>query len=41
MGYQVYEDPNHRWRWGYTAVGLSVIVLLLVLIAGDVAELLS
>lgn len=32
---------NHKWRWAYTAIGLSVIALLLVLIAGDVAELLS
>ena len=32
---------NHRWRWGYTVIGTSVIGLLLVLIASDVAELLS
>lgn len=32
---------NHKWRWGYTVVGTSVIALLLVLIASDVAELLS
>lgn len=32
---------NHKWRWGYTVVGLSVIALLLVLMAGDVSELLS
>ena len=32
---------DHRWRWAYTAIGTSVIALLCVLIAGDVAELLS
>lgn len=32
---------NHKWRWGYTVIGASVIGLLLWLIAGDVAELLS
>ena len=32
---------DHRWRWAYTAVGASVIVLLLVLMAGDVADLLG
>jgi hypothetical protein len=32
---------NHKWRWAYTAIGLSVIALLLVLIAGDLSELLS
>jgi len=30
---------DHRWRWAYTAVGAGVIVLLVVLMAGDVAEL--
>lgn len=30
---------DHRWRWPYTAVGTSVILLLLVLMAGDVADL--
>lgn len=30
---------DHRWRWGYTVVGASVIALLLVLMAGDVADL--
>jgi len=32
---------NHKWRWAYTVIGTSVIGLLLVLIASDVAELLS
>lgn len=30
---------DHRWKWGYTAIGAAVIVLLVVLLAGDVAEL--
>lgn len=30
---------DHRWRWAYTAIGTSVIVLLLVLIGADVVEL--
>lgn len=29
---------DHRWRWAYTAVGTSVIVPLLILMAGDVAD---
>ncbi len=32
---------DHRWRWGYTAIGLSVIGLLVVLLAQDVVELLT
>lgn len=32
---------DHRWRWAYTAVGVSVIALLLVLVVGDVVELLG
>jgi hypothetical protein len=32
---------DHRWRWAYTAVGVSVIGLLCVLIASDLAELLG
>jgi hypothetical protein len=31
---------DHRWRWPYTAVGVSVIALLVVLLVGDIAELL-
>jgi hypothetical protein len=34
-------SANHRYRWAYTAVGGTVIALLLVLMASDVAELLS
>lgn len=30
---------DHRWRWGYTALALTVIALLLVLMARDVATL--
>jgi hypothetical protein len=32
---------DHRWRWAYTAIGVSVIALVCVLIASDVAELLG
>lgn len=31
---------DHRWRWAYTALGVSVIVLVVALMAGDVADLL-
>ncbi|HEV2760224.1 MAG TPA: hypothetical protein VGV86_11705 [Acidimicrobiales bacterium] len=30
---------NHRWRWGYTAVGGGVLVLLVIQAVGDVAAL--
>ena len=30
---------HHRWRWGYTAVGGGIIVLLLVQAVGDIAAL--
>jgi hypothetical protein len=30
---------DHRWRWPYSGIGLSVIALLIVLAVGDVAEL--
>ncbi len=30
---------DHKWRWAYTAIGTSVIVLLLVLIGTDVVDL--
>lgn len=32
---------DHRWRWAYTAVGASVMVLVLILMAEDVAGLLG
>ena len=32
---------EHRWRWAYTVVGASVIVLVLMLMAADVADLLG
>ncbi len=30
---------DHRWRWTYTTTSLAVIALLVVLVAGDVADL--
>lgn len=30
---------DHRWRWAYTVVCAAVMALLVVLVAGDVAEL--
>ena len=30
---------DHRWRWGYTAVGGAILVLLVVQAVGDVAAL--
>jgi hypothetical protein len=30
---------DHRWRWAYTAIALTVITLLLVLMVDDVATL--
>ncbi|HET9444200.1 MAG TPA: hypothetical protein VFO65_12800 [Acidimicrobiales bacterium] len=30
---------GHRWRWGYTAVGGGILVLLIVQAVGDVARL--
>ncbi len=30
---------DHRWRWGYTAVGGAILLLLLVQAVGDVAAL--
>jgi hypothetical protein len=32
---------DHKWRWAYTAVGTSVIVLLVILMAGDIVDLLG
>jgi hypothetical protein len=32
---------DHRWRWGYTAIALGVIVLLLVLMVSDLATLMG
>lgn len=32
---------DHRWRWGYTVIGLSVIGLLIVLIVQDLVDLFS
>lgn len=30
---------DHKWRWGYTAIGGGIILLLLVQAVGDVAAL--
>lgn len=30
---------DHPWRWAYTPVGVVVIALFVVLVAGDIAEL--
>ena len=32
---------DHRWRWAYTALALTVITLLFVLMAEDIASLLG
>ncbi len=32
---------DHRWRWAYTAIGTTVICLLVVLVVGDLIELLT
>ena len=32
---------EHRWRWGYFAIGASVIALLLVLMAHDLTRVFS
>lgn len=32
---------DHKWRWAYALIGTAVIALLLVLMAGDIADLLS
>lgn len=32
---------DHRWRWGYTAVGGGILVLLAVQAVGDVVSLLA
>jgi hypothetical protein len=36
-----FHAADHRWRWGYTAVAVAVIGLLLVLMGQDVASLVS
>ena len=32
---------DHRWRWGYTVIGLSVIGLLVVLVVRDVLDVVT
>jgi hypothetical protein len=34
-----FHAARHRWRWAYTAIALSVIALLAVLMVQDIAEL--
>jgi hypothetical protein len=34
-----FHAADHRWRWGYTAVAVAVIGLLMVLMVEDVANL--
>jgi hypothetical protein len=36
-----FHAAQHRWRWAYTAIALTVITLLLVLMVGDVIDLLG
>ena len=35
-----FHAARHRWRWAYTAISLSVIGLLLVLMGQDIVDLL-
>jgi hypothetical protein len=34
-----FHASRHRWRWGYTAIALSVIGLLVVLMVQDIVDL--
>jgi hypothetical protein len=36
-----FHAANHRWRWGYTAIAVGVIIGLSVLMAGDIATLVT
>jgi uncharacterized membrane protein len=36
-----FQRSGHRWRWWITALNSSVIVLLVVLVARDIADLLG
>lgn len=36
-----FHAAQHRWRWAYTAIALTVIALLLVLMGEDVVDLLG
>ena len=36
-----FHAADHRWRWAYTAIALTVITLLLVLMVEDVFDLLG
>ena len=35
-----FHAAQHRWRWAYTAIAVTVIALLLVLMGQDVVDLL-
>lgn len=34
-----FHRADHRWRWGYTAIAVSVIGLLVVLMVEDIASM--
>lgn len=34
-----FHAARHRWRWGYTAIALSVMGLLVVLMVQDIVDL--
>lgn len=36
-----FHRAQHRWRWAYTVIAVTVIAMLLVLMARDIADLLG
>lgn len=36
-----FHRAQHRWRWAYTAIAVTVIAMLLVLMARDIADLIG
>ena len=34
-----FHAARHRWRWGYTAISVTVVAMLLVLMAQDILDL--
>jgi hypothetical protein len=36
-----FHAAQHKWRWAYTAIALTVITLLLVLMVEDIVDLLG
>jgi hypothetical protein len=36
-----FHRAQHRWRWAYTAIAVTVIAMLLVLMARDLADLIG